>query len=271
MGTSSDIVVNTVGDLQTILEAIASPVRREILWRVWDEELTVGEIAAAFDLTGPTISSHLATLRAAELVVMERDGNFRRYRARKEVLRAVYADLAPSADKWTPADDLPEAKGVAGQVAMVVTAAVHVSVGREAAFSAFVNDALYSAWMGVPVTLVDGQFSCTLEWGTVVRGIYDVVAPPLLIAMRWDLDDGAVPLPGGELIGYLRFFAVDDSSTRVEVHQLVASVEQARLMEAAWTMVLGRFQEGAVRALASESTPRRPARPKRISKPAGNA
>ena len=52
-------------DLQKILGALGSPVRREILASIWDRELRAGEIAAAFDVTAPTISQHLGVLRDA--------------------------------------------------------------------------------------------------------------------------------------------------------------------------------------------------------------
>ena len=61
-------------DVQRVLAALASPVRREILWRIWDDELPAGAIAAAFEVSAPTISEHLAVLRDAELVTMTVDG-----------------------------------------------------------------------------------------------------------------------------------------------------------------------------------------------------
>ena len=51
--------------VQAIVDALSSPVRREILWLVWDTERSAGEIAASFDLTAGTISSHLSALRDA--------------------------------------------------------------------------------------------------------------------------------------------------------------------------------------------------------------
>jgi uncharacterized protein YndB with AHSA1/START domain len=40
-----------------------------------------------------------------------------------------------------------------------------------------------------------------MERGTRVRGRYELVCPPELIVMRWDFEDGNVPVPGGELTG----------------------------------------------------------------------
>ena len=61
-------------DLQKILEALSSPVRREILWLVRDTELAAGSISTAFELTPPTISEHLAVLRDAGLVRVREEG-----------------------------------------------------------------------------------------------------------------------------------------------------------------------------------------------------
>jgi len=55
-------------DIQKVLSALASPVRREILALIWDRDLPAGEIAAAFEVTAPTISQHLGVLREAGLV-----------------------------------------------------------------------------------------------------------------------------------------------------------------------------------------------------------
>ena len=115
---------------------------------------------------------------------------------------------------------------------------------RDAAYDAFTDGERYSAWLGVPVTIEDGRFSTELEWGTRVRGRYEVLAPPELIALRWDFDDEVTPVPGRQLVGYLRFFPLPDGC-RVEVHQAASGAEQAEFMAAAWSMVLGRLKEYA--------------------------
>ena len=57
-------------DIDKVIGALRSPTRREILGLIWSEELRAGDIAAAFDLTKPTISQHLSVLRDAGLVKM---------------------------------------------------------------------------------------------------------------------------------------------------------------------------------------------------------
>jgi uncharacterized protein YndB with AHSA1/START domain len=103
-----------------------------------------------------------------------------------------------------------------------------------------------------------------MEWGTELRGIYELVSPPDLIVMCWDLDDGNVPVPGREVTGYLRVRPRKPRGAHVEVHQLVNDAAQAQLMEAAWRTVLGRLKAGVVDASKSDTA--MPARPKRIKR-----
>jgi DNA-binding transcriptional ArsR family regulator/uncharacterized protein YndB with AHSA1/START domain len=253
-----------VRDIQKVLAALASPVRREILSLIWDRELSAGEIAAAFPVTKPTISQHLAVLREAGLAVATAVGTSRRYRARPEALRGLHAALV-SPGKWVNADDDPQDPSRAADVRTtpVVVAGAVVGTSQAVTFAAFTDPAVYSRWLGVPVSIENGRFACTMEWGTNVRGRYELVCPPELIVMRWDFEDDNVPVPGGEMTGYLRI-QPHPRGAQVEVHQIVDSPAQAEFMERAWAMVLGRLQAGVVRASdPGEPMPSRPARPKR--------
>ena len=73
------------------LKALAEPRRRAILQLVRGGELSSGEIAAQFDVSGPAISQHLGVLREAGLVSERRAGTRRLYRARPEGLTDVLA------------------------------------------------------------------------------------------------------------------------------------------------------------------------------------
>ncbi len=84
--------------METAIQAIAEPRRREILRIVWRSELPAGEIARRFEgqVTRPAISQHLRVLLDAGLVSERRDGTRRLYRARPEglaELRAYLEDL----------------------------------------------------------------------------------------------------------------------------------------------------------------------------------
>lgn len=250
-------------DVQQLLEALTSPIRRQILTLIWDRELPAGEIASAFDVTAPTVSAHLAVLREADLVTVTRDRNFRRYRARQDVLRGLHGALAGNTAKWTPADDIPEHALAHSETRSVVVAHVDVDTDPATTFHAFTDAEIYTRWMGVPVEIVDGRFSCMLEWGTRIEGTYEQVDPPSLIAMRWDFEDDNIPIPGNGMIGYLRF-APAGLGCHVEVHQLVDPPEHSQFIEMAWTMVLGRLKAGVVAAVDQPLTgPSRGPRPKR--------
>jgi DNA-binding transcriptional ArsR family regulator/uncharacterized protein YndB with AHSA1/START domain len=236
-----------VRDIDTVIGALKSPMRREILRLIWDRELPAGQIAAAFPVTKPTISQHLTVLRNAGLVTMTATGTSRRYRARQEALSGLYGALEGPL-KWEPANRMLEDSLSNSCTKQVVVVTVDVETDQATTFNAFVDDEIYSRWLGVPVTIQDGRFAATMEWGTEVRGSYDVVCPPELIAMRWDFDDDNVPVPGRELVGYLRVRPVPAGGSRVEVHQLVETPHQAAFMERAWGGVLGRFRARGVAA-----------------------
>ena len=54
---------------QKSFKALGDPVRREILSLLRREPMAAGDIAAHFDLSGATVSHHLAILRDAGLVL----------------------------------------------------------------------------------------------------------------------------------------------------------------------------------------------------------
>ena len=75
------------------LRAIAEPRRRAILRLVWQDELTVGDIASHFDVTRPAISQHLRVLADAGLVTLRRDGRRSIYRAKRGAMQDLRAYL----------------------------------------------------------------------------------------------------------------------------------------------------------------------------------
>ncbi|HJR44561.1 MAG TPA: metalloregulator ArsR/SmtB family transcription factor [Actinomycetota bacterium] len=234
-------------DIDKVIAALSSPVRREILGLIWDRELPAGAIADAFEVTAPTISQHLAVLRDSGLVTMTAAGTSRLYRARKEAVAGLHGALEGSL-KWTPANEIPERTLAEADTRHVVVANVDVETDQATTFAAFTDAEVYSRWLGAPVTLQDGRFAATMEWGTEVRGRYTLVVPPELIVMSWDFDDYNPPVPGREMTGYLWVKPREGGGSRVEVQQLVDDAEQAQFMEVAWASVLGRLRGGVVAA-----------------------
>ena len=79
--------------MDKVLNAIAEPRRRAILRLIQDRELSSGDIASHFKVSGPAISQHLGVLLNARLVTVRREGTRRLYRARPEGLAEVRSFL----------------------------------------------------------------------------------------------------------------------------------------------------------------------------------
>src|SRR3954465_5092975 len=71
------------------MRALAEPRRRAILRLVAHDELSAGEIAAAFEVSRTAVSQHLTVLKNAGLLNERRDGTRRLYRARPEGLAGL--------------------------------------------------------------------------------------------------------------------------------------------------------------------------------------
>ena len=61
-------------ELDAIFGSLADGTRRDILGRVAKREMSVGEIAARYDLTFAMVSKHLKVLESAKLVTKTRRG-----------------------------------------------------------------------------------------------------------------------------------------------------------------------------------------------------
>lgn len=86
--------------LSALFAALADPTRRAILARLAEGEASVGELAAPFDLSLPTVSRHIKVLQAANLVTLQRDAQWRRCRLNPQALRAADDWLARYRSFW---------------------------------------------------------------------------------------------------------------------------------------------------------------------------
>jgi DNA-binding transcriptional ArsR family regulator len=66
--------------MNAVFKALSHPARRQIVSMLQQRPMASGEIAAAFDMAWPSVTAHLATLKEADLVETEREGNSVRYR-----------------------------------------------------------------------------------------------------------------------------------------------------------------------------------------------
>jgi len=86
--------------LSTTFAALADPTRRAILARLAQGEATVGELAAPFALSLPTVSKHIEVLRHAGLVAQGRRAQWRPCRLTPEPLKEVAAWLDEYRQHW---------------------------------------------------------------------------------------------------------------------------------------------------------------------------
>jgi ArsR family transcriptional regulator, arsenate/arsenite/antimonite-responsive transcriptional repressor len=87
----------TAAVLAPAFKALGDPVRLQLMSMIAsapDGEICVCDLTPAFELSGPTISHHLKTLREAGLVDAERRGTWVYYRARPGILRQLANLLA---------------------------------------------------------------------------------------------------------------------------------------------------------------------------------
>src|SRR3954453_13253760 len=75
--------------LSTTFAALADPTRRTILARLAQGEVSVGELAAPFDMSLPAISKHLKVLERAGLIARGREAQWRPCRLQAEPLHAA--------------------------------------------------------------------------------------------------------------------------------------------------------------------------------------
>ncbi len=89
--------------MDLVYEALAHPIRREILAQLKGGSRTAGELADAFSVSKPTMSAHFAKLRAAGLIAAEPRGAQVHYSLNlsvvEEVLLALMARLGSTVEK----------------------------------------------------------------------------------------------------------------------------------------------------------------------------
>ncbi len=79
-----------MSDVATILSALAEPIRLAAIGLLWDgQEHCVCELMEKLEATQSRMSRHMATLKAAGLVVDRRDAQWVRYRRSPGLPRAV--------------------------------------------------------------------------------------------------------------------------------------------------------------------------------------
>lgn len=77
--------------MNEVFEALAHPIRRDILKLLRKRAMSAGEIAEHFTIAKPTLSGHFTVLKNAELVTTERQGTTIIYRLNMSVMEEALA------------------------------------------------------------------------------------------------------------------------------------------------------------------------------------
>jgi DNA-binding transcriptional ArsR family regulator len=75
--------------MDEVFKALADPTRRKIINLLKKKDLTAGQIAEHFEMSKPSISHHLSILKGADLVRIERNGQFLVYSINLSVMEEV--------------------------------------------------------------------------------------------------------------------------------------------------------------------------------------
>jgi ArsR family transcriptional regulator len=80
--------------MNEVFEALAHPVRREILKLLRKRAMSAGDLAEHFTIAKPTLSGHFTVLKNAGLVTTERQGTTIIYRLNMSVMEEALAAFA---------------------------------------------------------------------------------------------------------------------------------------------------------------------------------
>lgn len=87
--------------INEIFSALADPIRRDILERTSDDELTVNQIALEYDVSLAAISKHLKVLYDAGLISRRKDGRYNYIRTKPDGMRDAVAYMQQYEQLWS--------------------------------------------------------------------------------------------------------------------------------------------------------------------------
>lgn len=87
--------------VDNIFKALSDPTRRDILQRLSQSQLTILEIAAAYDMSLPAISKHVTVLKKAKLVKKTKSGREHTIYIQPQTLKTVADYVAFYKKFWT--------------------------------------------------------------------------------------------------------------------------------------------------------------------------
>lgn len=100
--------ISTTEQLDLVFGALADPTRRDILTRLSRGQVTVGDLAANYEMSRPAVSQHLAVLERAGLVERINRAQWRECRVRQTGLDEASEWIARHKEEWSERFDFLE-------------------------------------------------------------------------------------------------------------------------------------------------------------------
>lgn len=79
--------------LGAVIKALGHPIRRDVIKRLRDGPMTAGDLAEAYSVSKPTMSTHFQALKEADLIIGKKDGVSITYRLNTTVADEALASL----------------------------------------------------------------------------------------------------------------------------------------------------------------------------------
>jgi DNA-binding transcriptional ArsR family regulator/uncharacterized protein YndB with AHSA1/START domain len=175
----------------SIFEALADPTRQRILALLREGERPVGDLVDSLGVAQPSVSKHLARLKAAGLVDLRAEAQRRLYRLTPEPLRELDDWLAPYL-KGAAAEheDRVEVEIGENRHGKLVTFEVATSETADEVWAALSEPARLERWLGKAIVQpgVGGRFNASFSSvGRATGGPIRQWAPRRKLEYRWRL------------------------------------------------------------------------------------
>jgi uncharacterized protein YndB with AHSA1/START domain/DNA-binding transcriptional ArsR family regulator len=236
--------------VEAALKAIAELRRRQILALIRGRELSAGEIAMHFEVSGPAVSQHLTVLKEAGLVSERREGTRRFYRARPEGLAELrsylesFWDTRLQALKREAEHEERERVDVCAEGICVARETV-IDASPETVWRFLVDPEKAVRWMGLAASLdpqPGGDYRVEVIPGSVARGEFVEVDPPHRLVFTWGWEPGSgSTLPQGSTTVELELIPDGQGTLLRLTHRGLPDSESAESHTRGWDHYLARL------------------------------
>lgn len=90
-----------------VYQAIADPVRRDIIKLLSEQAMNVSTVVQHYDISRPAISRHLRILRECGIINVDKKGRERFCKIEPEMLKQAFTWIDQYKELWKENDDIP--------------------------------------------------------------------------------------------------------------------------------------------------------------------